>query len=75
MFSIYSIFRHPDSSRRPTFDEIVKDLSENTYQLLSWRDIDKSVHAQASVLGAPLEAGHDLYPELQQTFIKYTIKY
>ena len=26
------------------------------------------VHPQAAVLGAPLEAGKDLYPELQQMY-------
>ena len=36
--------------------------------------MDKAVHEQASCLGAQLEAGQDLYPELQQTFIRTTIK-
>ena len=27
------------------------------------------VHPQAAVLGAPLEAGKDLYPELQEIYI------
>jgi ephrin-B len=66
---------HPDSSRRPTFDQILDEISTNSRVILSWRDVDKRVHPQASVLGTPLEAGQDLYPELQQTFVKYTIKH
>ena len=30
------------------------------------------VHPQAAVLGAPLEAGKDLYPELQGTYKQTT---
>ena len=36
--------------------------------LLSWSEEDMRVHPQAAVLGAPLEAGKDLYPELQGTY-------
>ena len=66
--------RHPDSSRRPKFSEILDVFSETPSKLLSWRDMDKAVHVQASCLGAQLEAGQDLYRELQQTFIRTTIK-
>ena len=67
-------FRHPDSSRRPTFANVLRSLSDNPQTILSWRDVDKAVHEQASVLGAPLAASQDLYSELQQTFVRYSIK-
>jgi len=37
--------------------------------LLSWTEEDTRVHPQAAVLGAPLEAGKHLYPELQETYM------
>ena len=50
-------------------------MSVDPKQVLRWRDIDRAVHAQAADLGGPLEAGQDLYPELQQTFLRNTIKH
>ena len=54
--------RHPDSSARPTFTEIVTALSEPSADLLPWSE------AMAAVLGGPLEASIDLYPELQRAY-------
>ena len=44
-------------------------LSSPATDLLSWSEEDMKVHPQAAVLGASLEAGKDLYPELQWTYM------
>jgi len=47
----------------------VQALSSPVTDLLSWTEEDTRIHPQAAVLGAPLEAGKDLYPKLQETYI------
>jgi len=47
----------------------VQTLSSPVTDLLSWTEEDTRIHPQAAVLGAPLEAGKDLYPKLQETYI------
>ena len=51
------------------FSAIFKSLNHSDSQLLSWSDKDKSVHPQASFLGAPLDAGDNLYPDLQDYYL------
>ena len=63
--------RNTEKSSRPAFAELVQALSSPVTDLLSWTEEDKRVHPQAAVLGTPLEAGKDLYPELQETYIHY----
>ena len=63
--------RNTEKASRPAFAEIVQTLSSPVPDLLNWTEEDKRVHPQAVVLGAPLEAGKDLYPELQETYIHY----
>ena len=63
------IFRNADKPSRPDFAELVRALSSPVTDLLSWSEEDMRVHPQAAVLGAPLEAGKDLYPELQGTYM------
>jgi len=45
-------------------------LCQPEIELLSWSEEDMRLHPQAAVLGAPLEAGKDLYPELQKMYTK-----
>ena len=66
---LYLYYRNPDKSSRPDFAELVHTLSSPVTDLLSWSEEDMRVHPQAAVLGAPLEAGKDLYPELQGTYM------
>ena len=61
--------RHPDTASRPTFSELCQSLSQSESELLGWSEEDMSIHPQAAVLGAPLEAGKDLYRELQEMHI------
>ena len=62
-------YRNADKPSRPDFDELVRALSSPVTDLLSWSEEDVRVHPQAAVLGAPLKAGKDLYPELQGTYM------
>ena len=62
--------RHPEKSSRPSFPQVVETLSEPDFELLCWTEEDLKVHPQAAVLGAPLEAGKDLYPELQKAYMQ-----
>ena len=61
--------RNTDKPSRPDFAELVRALSSSVTDLLSWSEEDMRVHPQAAVLGAPLEAGKDLYPELQGAYM------
>ena len=63
------LIRNADRSSRPDFTELVNALSSPVTDLLSWSEEDMRVHPQAVVLGAPLEAGKDLFPELQGTYM------
>ena len=63
------ITRNVDKPSRPDFAELLHTLSSPVTDLLSWSEEDMKVHPQAAVLGAPLEAGKDLYPELQGTYM------
>ena len=60
--------RNVDKLSRPDFAELVHALSSPVTELLSWSEENVRVHPQAAVLGAPLEASKDLYPELQRTY-------
>ena len=62
------IIRNADKASRPDFAELVHALSSPVTDLLSWSEEDMRVNPQVAVLGAPLEAGKDLYPELQGTY-------
>ncbi|XP_019855623.1 PREDICTED: serine/threonine-protein kinase STE20-like isoform X3 [Amphimedon queenslandica] len=74
---IYQLMIHcwnPDSNHRPTFKDILDTLAEDPEGLLHWSDDNKAAHESSSVLGSDLEAGQDLYPELQQIFVKSKMK-
>uniref|UniRef100_A0A1X7VEX5 Protein kinase domain-containing protein n=1 Tax=Amphimedon queenslandica TaxID=400682 RepID=A0A1X7VEX5_AMPQE len=50
---------HPDTGSRPTFVQLVSRLSLSDAKLLS------TVSSDTTVIGGPLETGHQLYTELQ----------
>ena len=61
--------RHPDSSLRPGFRDLLLALLQNVEVVLAIPEDAQTAHAQASVLGAPLEAGEQMYRDLQQTYM------
>jgi ephrin-B len=59
---------NPKSAERPKFNAILYLLQQPNDFLLAWTDADSSVHSQAQTLGADLEIGLLLYPDLQTTY-------
>ena len=58
---------------RPEFPDILLDLMRPDFKLLTWTSEDVAAHTeQARTLGAPLEAGENLYAELQKRYAKST---
>ena len=68
-FLICQQCRHSDASNRPLFSAIFKMLGHLDSDLLSWTEKDKAAHPQAASLGAPLEAGDELYTDLQDYYL------
>eukprot|EP00731_Ephydatia_muelleri_P029401 Em0020g1045a len=57
---------------RPSFAEIQEYLGASDDTILAWSSSDKEVSPQASVLGAPLSEGLELYKNLQQSYRQLT---
>ena len=57
---LLNITRHPEKSCRPPFGTLVSQLSQSDSQL---------IQDTSTVLGGPLETGHNLYPELQEMYM------
>ena len=68
----YSLLtRHPTASDRPNFSEILSStIKDKQEAVLSIPAKDGSTHEQASLLGASLEAGLDMYKDLQNIYLK-----
>ena len=62
--------RHPNTSERPGFTEITRQLSLPDPKLLKWSQEDKLVHPEAAELEADLLCAQDLYKDLQNRYIK-----
>ena len=60
--------RHPSAPRRPSFEDLTRQLSLPDTKLLKWSDEDKSVHPEAAQLGADLLCGEELYKDLQTRY-------
>ena len=64
-----SFIRCPDDHARPSFRDIHLSLSQNQAFVLHVPEEAASTHPQAAVLGAPLEAGENMYIELQKSYL------
>ena len=60
---------HPSKSERPSFVSVHQTLSLSDTKLFKWLPEDRGSHSQATVLGAPLECGQDLYQDLQKKYV------
>ncbi|XP_064406601.1 hepatocyte growth factor receptor-like isoform X2 [Halichondria panicea] len=60
---------HPVKGERPTFTELMQELSLPDTKLLHWRDEDRDTHPEASTLGAPLNFTEQLYMDLQESYV------
>lgn len=64
------ICRNPVASERPTFSQILSVLLNNKEETLSIPIKDASAHPQACLLGASLEAGLEMYKDIQDKYLK-----
>ena len=63
------LFRNPDAELRPSFPDIQLELQRPDFKLLTWTAEDVAGHTeQARTLGAPLEAGEELYADIQSMY-------
>ena len=60
--------RHPETSLRPGFRDIVLTLVGSEQMVLNIPEEDSSSNPLAGVLGAPLEAGENMYTDLQKRY-------
>ena len=65
-------FRHPNTTDRPKFREMVLVLIGEEDEVLFIPPEAASSHRMAETLGSPLNTGMDMYPELEMTYIKDT---
>ena len=68
-FLLYTAYRDPQYSQRPSFDDLFELLNRTDSDVLSWSEDDKAQSSpQASQIGAPISAGANLYQDLQKTY-------
>ncbi len=65
---IVTICRHPENSQRPAFRDVALSLARGEAMVLSIPEEDSSTNPLAGVLGAPLEAGENMYSQLQNRY-------
>ena len=59
--------RRMDPDSRPMFPHILLDLQHPDFKLLTWTAEDVATYTEeARTLGAPLEAGENLFVDLRQ---------
>ncbi len=68
----FQIFRHPETKLRPGFRDIVLTLTGSEVSVLCIPEEDSSTHPLAGVLGTSLEAGENMYHQLQNRYIDHT---
>ena len=61
--------RHPESSGRLGFSDVLCTLMQNEEVILA---VPESTNAQAGTLGVDLEAAYHLYSDLQHMYTMYT---
>ena len=67
--AVYTLYRHPEPESRPEFPDIQVELQRPDFKLLTWRAEDVAAYTeQARTLGAPLEAGEELYTDIQMLY-------
>ena len=68
-FVFYLQYRHSEPKMRPLFARILMDLRFNQQKMLSWSAEDlATAPSDATVLGASLSAGNNLFVLLQNTY-------
>ena len=61
--------RNPVPELRPSFSDMFLELQQPDFKLLTWTAEDVTAYSeQARTLGAPLEAGEELYTDIQRLY-------
>jgi len=61
--------RNPSPDSRPSFPDALIELQHPDFKMLMWAPEDVAAYSeQARTLGAPLEAGEELYRDLQISY-------
>jgi hypothetical protein len=63
-----SQYRNPVATNRPGFREVLLSLLDNAEEMISIPPEALDTHPLAGVLGSPLEAGENMYPDLQSQY-------
>jgi len=61
--------RHPETSGRPSFVDVSRQLSLPDSKLLVWCEEEEDIPTQAHTLGAQLHHAQHLYTDLQNRYI------
>ena len=62
--------RHTDPEQRPSFAKVLQSLQHPDFKLLTWTAEDVAAYTEeARTLGAHLDAGEELFIDLQQFYI------
>ena len=73
MFLLFVTYRHPVSSSRLSFSEIVNILKDKDNHLLSWSEQDRhSCPLEGRTLGSSLYTSENLFIDLQLTYSRLT---
>ena len=62
--------KHPETSSHPTFVKLVSDLSQADVELpsSSLSNEDKTCSPDSTVMGGPVDSGHNLYIDLERMY-------
>ena len=63
--------RHPNTQVRPEFKRILLDLVDREDLVLKVPKKDSQTHKLAGLVGGPLEAGANMYTDLQWKYSNY----
>ncbi|XP_064386577.1 ephrin receptor 1-like isoform X2 [Halichondria panicea] len=74
LYELMILCWHPETELRPAFRDIVLTLVGNKERVLDIPEEDSSTNPLSVVLGAPLEAGENMYSQLQSRYIDYAAR-
>ena len=69
MFFTFTIYRNPEHHERRTIPEVFSYLSSIDEQSLKMSIVERHTSPKAAILGAPLQEGNALFPDLQKIYI------
>lgn len=68
----FNAYRHPNSSSRPSFQDILAALRVDEEKVLEIPADAAQSHPKADTLGAPIEAGAGMYQDICKKYCRYS---